>query len=150
MVFYLRKGERNSASAEIVAKLAQALNTTMSYLMGGETEGDEVPMQKLPELVKQIAEIASNMSELRQAEALRLLVTLAEIEREQDKPDAPGLSVDTSANLLEIWKQWRENPDDDRLIQDIEAGLRRLSQKGHWTVPYSPRNQDAHKPIQDH
>lgn len=78
MVFYLKKGKRNSVSAEILGKIAQALKINVADLMSGQDESE-----KLPDRFRQLAQVASNLSEVRQEELLRIAGVLVDIEREQ-------------------------------------------------------------------
>jgi DNA-binding Xre family transcriptional regulator len=53
MIFYLRKGKRQTASAEVVAKIAAALNTTTAYLLG---QGENPPLQTMSDPIRHLSE----------------------------------------------------------------------------------------------
>lgn len=120
MIFYLKKGKRNTASAETVAKIAAALNTTVAYLLG-EGEEKQPPMQKLPEPIRQLAEVAGDLSEVRQEELLRIARTLAELD--QDKPETP-IDGETMRAMIHIADQLRARGGNEDLLPMLEALLR--------------------------
>src|SRR5690606_28509330 len=74
------KGKRQSASAEIVAKLAEALGTNVEYFMT-EPDSEKLPP---PEHVKRLAELVGGMSPTRQEELLKIAALLDELDRQRN------------------------------------------------------------------
>lgn len=116
MVFYLKKGKRNSVSAEILGKIAQALKINVTDLMSGQDESE-----KLPEPVRQLAQIASNLSEVRREELLRIAAALEKLEREQADHPLPAASMGASLKIIE---ELRRNGADLDALDSLEALLR--------------------------
>lgn len=128
MIFYLKKGKRNTASAETVAKIASALNTTVAYLLG-EGEEKQPPMQKLPEPIRQLAEIAGNLSEVRQEELIQIALTLAKLE--QESADQP-VSGETMEKIVRIADQLRERGGNEDLLPLLETLARNSPRR--WLI----------------
>lgn len=145
MIYLLRKGKRPSASAEIIAKIANATNTTVSYLMGGEENDDAPPIQKLPEPIRQLAEVAGQLSEVRQEELLRIAHALRQLEAEQATAPLPG---GTMRALIELADQIRAQGNNDDLLESLRA-LFRSPPRG-WFLDGLPRGQGPKNPDQSH
>lgn len=60
MIYYLRKGQRKTASVEFIAKLADALGTNTQYFI--DENADDLPIQK--KMSALVADIASTAEEL--------------------------------------------------------------------------------------
>jgi transcriptional regulator with XRE-family HTH domain len=84
MIDYLRTGKRKTASAAVMARLADTLETTVSYLLGMGDEGRVTII--VPEAVRRLAEIACRLSEMRQEELVRIAAALEQLERELGAP----------------------------------------------------------------
>lgn len=84
MIYYLKTGKRKTASAEVVSRIAGALNASTAYLLG-EEEGQNTLAQVLPSAVHQLTEIAVGLSGLRQEELLRIAATLQALEAEEGR-----------------------------------------------------------------
>lgn len=61
MIYYLQKGERSKTSGENVSKLAEALGTSMQYLVG-ETDDDSPTQKKMSSQVAEIVLTAEQLS----------------------------------------------------------------------------------------
>lgn len=120
MIFYLKKGRRQSASAEVMTRIADALNTTVDYLLG-ENGDRQPPMQKLPEPIRQLAEVAGRLSEVRQEELLHIAAALEKLEREQSEHPIPSGSMRV---LLELAEQLRERGGNEDLLSLLESLFR--------------------------
>lgn len=81
-VYSLVKGRRTNTTADTLRRIADALDTSIDYLLGN-IDDDKPPIEKLPEPIRQIAQVAGNLSEVRQEELLRIAGVLVDIEREQ-------------------------------------------------------------------
>ncbi len=101
MIFLMKKGERNGVSAEILGRIAQALNVPLSDLMTGDVEDGARDETQLPEAIRQIALIANRLSEVRQDELLRIATTLEQLEREQPTYAMPVQVMDILLKLAE-------------------------------------------------
>lgn len=125
MIYYLRKGERKSASAELITKLANALDTTVDYLLGEEVNGSGRVTVTVPEGVRRLTEIANRLSEIRQEELVRIAAALEQVEREQA---TYWNSVEIVQQLLAFAEQYREgdNPDLLELLETLRRTPRRL------------------------
>lgn len=116
MVFLMRKGQRNGVSAEILSKIAKALKINVSDLMSGEEESNTLPAP-----IRQLAQVASNLSGVRQEELLRIAEALEKLEREQADHPLPAGSMDASLKIIE---QLRRNGGDVEALASLEAFLR--------------------------
>jgi transcriptional regulator with XRE-family HTH domain len=139
MVFLMRKGQRQKVSAAIIGQIATALNTTTDYLMGGDMESKEPPMQKLPEPIRQLAEIANDLSEARQEELLRIAAALLQLEREQHGSEP--MSTEDMRMLLELTEKVKEEGDEGSVLQSLKRLLK--NPPPGWTVDLRPGNQDG-------
>lgn len=124
MIYYLRKGERKSASAEFITKLANALDTTVDYLLGEEVNGSGRVTVTVPEGVRRLTEIANRLSEIRQEELVRIAAALEQVEREQA---TYWNSVEIVQQLLAFAEHYREGDDPDLL--DLLETLRRAPRR---------------------
>lgn len=88
MVYYLRKGQRKSASAEVMTKLAKALETTVDYFIGADDSTNGRVTVTVPEGVRRLTEVANRLSELRQEELVRIAEVLEKFEREEAERNA--------------------------------------------------------------
>lgn len=81
-VYSLRVGRRTNTTSRTLKKIADALGTSVDYLLG-ETDEEKPALQKLPEQVRQLAEIARNLSEMRQEELTKIAALLEKLDRER-------------------------------------------------------------------
>jgi transcriptional regulator with XRE-family HTH domain len=142
MIYYLRKGERKSASAEVMTKLANALETTLDYLIGAEGTHDGRVTVTVPEGVRRLTEIANRLSELRQEELVRIAAALEQVEREQA---ATLDSVEIVRQILAFSEIYREGDDPDlfELLEVLRrAALRRLDTGAVEEEPDSPQDSE--------
>lgn len=125
MIYYLRKGERKSASAELLAKLANALETTVDYFIGADQAANGRVTVTVPEGVRRLTEIANRLSEIRQEELVRIAAALEQVEREQA---AHWNSVEIVQRLLAFAEHYREGdtPDLLELLETLRRTPRRL------------------------
>lgn len=83
-IYYLRTGKHKSTSAENLKKIADALETTPDYLMRSDEEDDDRRVAVLlPEPIRKLAQIAGNLSDVRQEELIRIAEALEKLERDQ-------------------------------------------------------------------
>lgn len=121
MIHYLREGKRRKASAEIVTKLANALNVTVADLMeDGDAPTEDAP--KIADAVRQLARIAGKLSAARQEELLRIATALQKLEQEQEQTQRP-LPNGSMVILLDIHKQLREQGADESILNALEVLL---------------------------
>lgn len=85
-LYSISVGRRGNTSADKLTKIANTLDTSVDYLLG-ESDDDTPPIQKLPEGVRKLAEIASLLSEIRREELLRIAAALRQLEEEQPLPE---------------------------------------------------------------
>lgn len=134
MIHYLKSGERKTASAEVISKIAGALNTTVGYLLG-EEEGENSIAQVLPSTVHRLLEIAVDLSGVRQEELLRIAATLKKMEAEENSQGIPP-AVNDVIRMVE-----RIQPDGgDKLIQ----ALLNLIENGNnrWLIDLGDPDED--------
>lgn len=126
MIFYMKKGERNGVSAEILGRIAKVLEINVSELMtgNGTVDDDKPPMQKLPESIRRLAEVASRLSDVRREELLRIATSLEELEREQSIYPMPVQVMDALLSLA------KEVGAGDVLIQ-LQAMIPQSASSGH-------------------
>jgi hypothetical protein len=77
----------------VIARLAEALESTSDYLLGMETEDGTVSEGRVTEPVRRLAEIANRLSALRQEELVRIAAALEQFEREEDNKMAVSLDL---------------------------------------------------------
>jgi transcriptional regulator with XRE-family HTH domain len=117
-VYSLVKGRRPNNSVVTIKKIADALETSVSYLLG-ENDNKNVPTKPLPEPIRQLAQIASNLSKVRQEELIRIAKALAEMEREHAQRPLSEAAVRALTELSEELRGNGENEDLLALLQDL-------------------------------
>lgn len=111
-IFNLRKGRRQTARAELMARIADALATTVDYLLG---EGEDRP--PMPEAISRLSEVANRLSEIRQEELVRMAEALEKLEREQPTYALPARAMEV---LLDVAAKMGI---EDEILGDLEALL---------------------------
>lgn len=99
-VYSIVKGRRTNSSADTLRRIADALDTSIDYLLG-DTDDPAPPVQRLPEPIRQLALIANRLSGVRQDELLRIAATLEQLEREQPTYVMPAQVMDVLLTLAE-------------------------------------------------
>lgn len=99
-VYSILKGRRTNSSADTLRRIADALDTSIDYLLG-DTDDPTPPVQRLPEPIRQLASIANRLSGVRQDELLRIATTLEQLEREQPTYAMPAQVMDVLLTLAE-------------------------------------------------
>lgn len=141
MIYYLRKGERKSASAELITKLANALETTVDYLLGEDVNGSGRVTVTVPEGVRRLTEIANRLSEIRQEELVRIAAALEQIEREQA---TYWNSVEIVQQVLAFAEHYREGDDPDllELLETLRRAPRRLGSGAAEDEAHGPQDSE--------
>lgn len=124
MIFYLRKGERKTTSAEMIKKLSDLFGVTVEYLLTDE-EGAPPPQPQMPALIRRLSEAAERLPPARQEELLRMAHMLEALEKERGAEQ-----LDQVAALLQIEKQLTirgGNEDLLRLLRTFTANGGRVS-----------------------
>lgn len=137
-IYYLRTGKRAQPSAEIVKRLAEGLGTTVEYLMGFDAPA-LTARPRLPETIRQLAEIAGGLSEVRQAELVRIAEALRKLEEEQQTLTTPMV-----ATLMALHEKLREQgvtEDALDLLETLIPPPRRLSHTRNRKRPHEPGEQ---------
>lgn len=88
-IHHLRKGGRTTTKAEVMQRIADALGTTVDYLLGG---GEDQP--PVPDAIRRLSEIANRLSGIRQEELIRIAEALAKLEREQPMYTLPTRAME--------------------------------------------------------
>lgn len=147
MIYYLRKGKRKSASAENIAKIAEALETNTNYFLT-DSAGDTRVAVMLPEPLRQLAEVAGRLSEVRQGELLRIAAALEELEREQVIYSMPAAVMQ---ELIAFADQIEEEGSDTELLPILETLFRQVSRGGRDrpAMPRLPGSGSAQEPPND-
>jgi transcriptional regulator with XRE-family HTH domain len=96
----IMSGKRPNTSAIIVAKLANALEVSVDYLVG-LSDNPERGTNDLPEQVRQLARLAGKLSEKKQEELLRIAATLEELERENPSYTIPAQTFVRLVQMVE-------------------------------------------------
>lgn len=109
MVGFLRKGQRKSASAEILTKLAGALGTTTDYFLGS---GEMPPVQVFDDAIRRLVDIANGLPEGRQAELLQMALALQDVEQDRNQRLPKG----TMGALLRLSMLLKERDGNDDLL----------------------------------
>lgn len=99
-VYSLVKGRRTNTTADTLRRIADALDTSIDYLLG-DTDDATPPVARLPEPIRQLAEIANRLSGVRQDELVRIAATLEQLEREQPAYVMPVQTMDVLLSLAE-------------------------------------------------
>lgn len=138
-IYYLRTGKRGQPSAEIVKRLADGLGTTVEYLMGiDDPKLSATP--KMPAAIQQLADIAGNLSEIRQEELIRIATALQKLEQEQQTLTTPQVAA-----LMELHEKLREQGVSEDVLDLLESLLpppRRLIYSRSRQRPYKPGEQN--------
>lgn len=115
MVGFLRKGQRKSASAEILTKLAGALGTTTDYFLGS---GEMPPVQVFDDAIRRLVDIANGLPEGRQAELLQMALALQDMEQERTHALSKGM-MKAMLRLSTLLKERGGNDDLLVLLQSL-------------------------------
>lgn len=111
-------------------KIADALGTTIEYLIGEEGEGTTEAKPAIPPTLQELMAIARRLSDVRQEELVRIAITLEEIERETEKRPMPD---ERYKALLDLVEQIRQNKEiDEDAVNLLESIIRR--RPGRWFV----------------
>ena len=81
-VYSLKSGRRPNTRADTLKRIADALDTSVDYLLG-ESDERKPPAKQLPEPIRRLADVAGRLSEMRQTELLKMAATLEELERDE-------------------------------------------------------------------
>lgn len=141
MIYYLRKGERKSASAELITKLANALETTVDYFIGADKPGNGRVTVTVPEGVRRLTEIANRLSEIRQEELVRIAAALEQVEREQTKNLD---SAEIVRRILAFAEHYREGNEPDllELLETLRRTPRRLDTGAAEDETHGPQDSE--------
>lgn len=101
MIYYLQKGKRSTTSGEFVSKLADALGTSMQYLVG-ETDDDSPNQKKMSTEVADIVTVAEDLSVNGQRRILAICEALLKIEKSADVESIYSEIMDLIARLAEV------------------------------------------------
>lgn len=142
-LYSLSVGRRSNTSSDTLRKIADALDTSTDYLLG-ETDDDTPPIQKLPVAIRQLAEVANQLSEVRQEELLRIGQALLQLEREQAKELLPNGAM---YELIKLADQIREQNNGDDVLDSLRALLRKPPRG--WFIDNLPRGQGPVNPSQN-
>jgi transcriptional regulator with XRE-family HTH domain len=80
-IFSIHSGRRPNTSSATLRKLAKALRVSVNDLLEGG--GEDVIENELPQIVRQLAEIATELSETRQEELVRIADAFKKLESEE-------------------------------------------------------------------
>lgn len=139
-LYSLSVGRRSNTSSETLKKIADALDTSTDYLLG-EIDDDKPPIQKLPGAIRQLAEVANQLSGVRQEELLRIGQALLQLEKEQAKELLPN---GTMYELIKLADQIREQGEYDDMLDSLRALLRKPPRG--WFIDSLPRGQGPENP----
>jgi transcriptional regulator with XRE-family HTH domain len=137
-VYSIVKGRRQNTTLEILTSLATALGTTPDYLLE-EGDGAPAPASRLPTAIQQLADIAGNLSEVRQEELIRIATALQKLEQEQQTLTTPMV-----ATLMELHDKLVEqgvSADTLHLLEALLPPPRRLSHARTRQGPHEPGEQ---------
>lgn len=118
MIFYLRKGQRPKVSAAILTRIANALEVDVEELMTGDNPQSTT---EVPESIRQLAQVAGKLSEVRREELVRIAEALAKMEKEQAQNPLPPASLEV---LMGIMEEFRRNGASADTLAAVEAILR--------------------------
>lgn len=140
MIFHLRKGSRQTASAEVVQKMADALDTTVPYLLGDD-EGEE---ESIPETIAKLLEIVEKLSETRQEELVRIANAFRQLEDEESQ--SPFIYT----RMLEMLRSSKVfGPEEiDRLVRGIRAERGTNDQPGRWLIDLGAERPGGDEPAE--
>jgi transcriptional regulator with XRE-family HTH domain len=94
------KGRRANPNANTLTAICKALGCTSDYLLG-KSKNRYPATNELPELVRQLARVASRLSEARQEELIRLAALLEDLEREKPSYNIPAENVMRLVQIVE-------------------------------------------------
>lgn len=134
-IYYLRIGKRTQPSAETVKRLAEGLGTTVEHFMGID-EPKLTASPKMPVAIQQLADIAGNLSEVRQEELIRIATALQKLEQEQQTLTTPQVTA-----LMELHEKLREQGVGEDVLNLLESLL-----PPPRRVIHLRRRQRSHKP----
>lgn len=143
-VYSIYVGRRTNTASGTLKALVAALDTSTDYLLD-ESDDEEPPIQKLPEAIRQLAEIANQLSGVRQEELLRIAQALRQLEEDQATAPLPSGSMRA---LLELADKIKEQGGNDDLLESLRA-LFRSPPRG-WFLDRVPRGQGSENPGQSH
>lgn len=121
MVFYLRKGQRPKPAAEMVSRLASGLKIPIGDLMTDDDVMQTSATEEVPEAIRQLAEIAGKLSEVRREELLRIAGALEKLEREQTTHPLPSATMSV---LLQIIEKLEANDATEDVLAPLKDFLR--------------------------
>lgn len=99
-VYAIVNARRTNPQSDNLNAIATALGVTPDYLLG-RSEYRKPPKEKLPEQVRQLANIAGRLSAARQEELLRIAETLEEMERREPVYTISGAAMNELLGVLE-------------------------------------------------
>lgn len=136
-VYSIVKGRRANTTLKVLTALATALGVTPDHLLG---EGEAAPpAPKLPAIIQQLADIAGNLSEVRQEELVRIATALQKLEQEQQTLTTPMV-----ATLMQLQEKLKEQGVTEDVLDLLDALLpppRRLSNTYSRKRPHEPGKQ---------
>lgn len=113
-------GRRSNPNSRTLKAIAAALGCTTDYLLG-KIDTRYPPIEKLPIQIRQLSEVASRLSEIRQEELVKIAESLEELEREKPVYSVPAEAMNA---LLEVYEQIRRTGDHPDIMPLLEALLR--------------------------
>lgn len=132
----IKAGRRKNTSSATLTKLARALGTTPNDLLldanGAKQE------EATPPAIRQLADIAGRLSEVRREELLRIAATLESVERAHPIP-----TVDMSA-LLRIERELNAADGNEELIAFLRALVGKLPRR--WLIDLSDGSDTSEQP----
>lgn len=114
-VYSIVKGRRKNTTLEILTSIATALGTTADRLLE-DGSGNSIAAPRLPAAIQQLADIAGNLSEVRQEELIRIATALQKLEHEQQTLTTPIMAA-----LMQLHEQLVEQGVDEGTLQLLEA-----------------------------
>lgn len=131
-LYSIKKGRRGIATAtRTLQKIADALGTTIEYLIGEDDEEAATEAKPvIPPTLQELVTIARRLSDVRQEELVRIAITLEEIERETAQRPMPH---ETYQALVDLFERLRQNKEVDvDALNLLESMIRR--RPGRWYV----------------
>lgn len=133
-VYSVAKGRRANTSSQTLKKIADALEVSTDYLLG-ESDEKKPPAVQLSEPVRKLARIATNLSEARQEELMRIASVLAALDQERQTKEMPHnflSGIEAAVNVARkhgadverelIDALLAEFPELKRLFDDLSSG----------------------------
>lgn len=135
MIFYMRKGEREKVSGEIVAKLAGHLGTSIQYLMD-ETDDPSPNQKKMSALSADIVTILDELPLSKQKEFERIARALRDAEEKATVETIYDELIERITRLTEL-----EGGEDalNRLVDHLNSASERGSGSPGPSVPRRKR-----------